>query len=128
MDLKYYIIQHFILEKAMKIIPIVDRKPDVEVEFRFNGKKINPVASGYRPDHLIKEGYLTCGVHKYFKEDIVMPDETVSGTITFISPEAYPRCLWVGKEINIQEGARIVGCAVVKQIFNPLLNSHIEKK
>ena len=44
----------------MRIIPIVDRKPDVEVEFRFNGTKINPVASGYRPDHLIKEGYLTC--------------------------------------------------------------------
>ena len=112
----------------MRIIPIVDRQPDVEVEFRFNGTRINPVVSGYRPDHLIKEGYLTSGVHKYFKEDIVMPDETVCGTITFMSPEAYPHCLWVGKEINIQEGARIVGCAVVKQIFNPLLNSHIENK
>lgn len=112
----------------MDITPFWDRVPDVEVEFRFNGTKINPVASGYRPDHLIKEGYLTCGVHKYFKEGVVMPDESVCGTITFISPESYPHCLWIGKEINIQEGARIVGCAVVKQILNPILNNFIEKK
>lgn len=112
----------------MKTISILDRTPDVEVEFRFNGARTRPVVSGYRPDHLIKEGYLTCGVHKYFKEDIVMPGETVCGTITFISPESYPKCLWIGKEIHIQEGAKIVGYAVVKQIFNSLLDSRIKSE
>lgn len=110
----------------MDITPFWDRVPDVEVEFRFNGTKINPVASGYRPDHLIKEGYLTCGVHKYFKEDIVMPNETVLGTITFITPEVYPHCLWIGKIINIQEGARIVGTARIINIYNPILNIEVE--
>ena len=105
----------------MDITPFWDRVPDVEVEFRFNGTKINPVASGYRPDHLIKEGYLTCGVHKYFKEDIVMPNETVLGTITFITPEEYPQTLWVGKKIDICEGERIVGSALITKIFNPTL-------
>lgn len=112
----------------MKIIPIQDRQPDVEVEFRFNGTRKNPVLSGYRPDHLIKDGYLTCGVHKYYKEDAVMPNETVCGTITFISPEAYPHCLWVGKTINIQEGERVVGTAVIKQVLNTILDISIENK
>ncbi len=112
----------------METISILDRIPDVEVEFRFNGSKTNPVASGYRPSHLIKEGYLTCGVHKYFKEDIVMPGETVCGTITFISPEVYPGCLWIGKEINIQEGARVVGIAVIKKIINPVLDICVESE
>ena len=112
----------------MKNISFLDRSPDIEVEFRFNGTKNRSVVSGYRPDHLIKEGYLTCGSHNYYKEDSVMPDETVCGTITFISPEAYPKCLWIGKEINIQEGERVVGYAVVKQIFNPLLDINNESK
>ena len=43
------------------------------------------------------------------------------GTITFLSPEAYPHCLWIGKKINIQEGARVVGYATITKIFNPLL-------
>ena len=44
----------------MKNISFLDRSPDIEVEFRFNGTKNRSVLSGYRPDHLIKDGYLTC--------------------------------------------------------------------
>lgn len=43
------------------------------------------------------------------------------GTITFLSPEAYPHSLWIGKKIGIQEGARVVGYATITKIFNPLL-------
>ena len=39
--------------------------------------------------------------------------------ITFISPEAHPHCLWVGKKINIQEGTKIVGYATVLKVLNP---------
>ena len=112
----------------MKNISSLDRSPDIKVEFRFNGTRNRSVLSGYRPDHLIKDGYLTCGIHKYYKDEAVMPNETVCGTITFISPEAYPHCLWIGKVINIQEGARVVGTAVIKQVLNPLLDSRIENK
>ena len=105
----------------MKIIPIQDMPPDVEVEFEFNGARRNPVASGYRPMHLIKDDYLTTGIHNYYKDGIVMPDESVLGTITFITPEAYPNSLWIGKRINIQEGEKIVGIATVRKVLNPLL-------
>ncbi|MCR2803639.1 hypothetical protein [Paenibacillus soyae] len=84
-------------------------------------RKHKPVSSGYRPAHLIRDDYLTTGEHHYYDDVVLMPGETVMGTITFISPEAYPRTLWIGKVIRIQEASRIVGYAEVTQIFNDLL-------
>jgi len=95
--------------------------PDVEVIFEFNGGRRNPSLDGYRPHHLVKAGYLTTGIHHYYDVNAVAPDGTAKGTITFITPEAYPACLWVGKKINIQEGANIVGYATITKIFNPIL-------
>lgn len=100
----------------------VNRTPDVEVIFKFNGTRINPVADGYRPTHLITDNYLTTGIHHYYQMNAVPPNGTAKGTITFLSPEAYPHCLWIGKKINIQEGARVVGYATITKIFNPLLS------
>lgn len=102
-------------------ITIFDREPDVEVLFEFNGTRKSPVADGYRPDHLITDNYLTCGLHHYYDVQTVPANGIAEGTITFISPDAYPRCLWVGKKINIQEGARIVGYATILKVFNPVL-------
>lgn len=99
------------------------KSPDVEVLFVFNGKKQRPVTDGYRPAHLIKEGYLTTGIHHYYGIDMVLPDGTAKGTIAFITPEYYPCCLWIGKKINIQEGALIVGYATVLDIYNPILEN-----
>ena len=69
------------------------------------------------------DDYLTTGVHHYYEADTVAPNGTTKGTITFIMPEAYPKSLWIGKKINIQEGARIVGYATVLKIFNSVLLS-----
>ena len=52
-----------------------------------------------------------------------MPGETVLGTITFITPEVYPKTLWIGKEIGIYEGGRMVGTALITKIFNPVLKA-----
>ena len=38
---------------------IIDRTPDAEVTFRFNGTRRGSAADGYRPAHRILEGYLT---------------------------------------------------------------------
>ena len=97
---------------------IFDQKPDVEVLFEFNGSRKNPAADGYRPHHLVAGNYLTTGVHHYYDVQTVPSNGTAKGTITFISPEDYPHCLWVGKKINIQEGARIVGYATILKVFN----------
>jgi len=55
---------------------------DVEAIFFFLDN--TKVYEGYRPAHLIKEDYLTTGVHHYYKNDA---DNEIKGTITFISPE-----------------------------------------
>lgn len=102
---------------------ILESEPDVEVMFEFNAARKYPAFDGYRPAHLIADDYLTTGVHHYYDVKAVSPSGTAKGTITFISPEVYPHSLWIGKRINIQEGARIVGYATILKIFNPLLSS-----
>ena len=100
---------------------IFDQEPDVEVLFEFNGTRRTPAADGYRPHHLVTENYLTTGVHHYYDTQTVSLNGTAKGTITFLSPEAYPNCLWIGKKINIQEGERIVGYATILKVLNPIL-------
>lgn len=99
-------------------------KPDVEAIFEFNGTRTQLARDGYRPHHLVKYGYLTTGIHHYYEVNEIAPNGKGKGTIAFIMPEAYPHCLWVGKEIPIQEGEKIVGCAVITQIFNPILKQN----
>ena len=82
------------------------------------------MATGYRPNHLVKDDYLTCGVQKYYDTDRLEYGKPALGTITFLAPYHYMRSLWVGKKISVQEGATVVGYATVKKIFN----KHLEKK
>ena len=96
---------------------IMNQLPDVEVIFEFNGTRKSPANDGYRPAHLITDNYLTTGIHHYYGVESVPP----KGTITFLSPESYPHCLWIGKKISIQEGAHVVGYATITNIYNPLL-------
>ena len=101
------------------------REPDIEAIISTvkteDGGRVHPFFIGYRPDHLIKDDYLTCGVHYYYDKELIPIGESALGTITFLTPEAYPNCLWEGKVINIQEGSRIVGYATVTRIFNEML-------
>ena len=100
----------------------LELKYDVEVVFEFNGIRTRPCFDGYRPAHLVKDDYLTTGTHHYYNVDEVPPNGTAKGTITFITPEAYPSCLWVGKRINIQEASTVVGYATITKILNPILD------
>lgn len=100
----------------------LNRSPDVEVIFEFNETRRTPANDGYRPAHLVTDHYLTTGIHHYYGVESVPPNGTANGTITFLSPESYPHCLWVGKKIRIQEGDRIVGYATITNIYNPLLS------
>ena len=85
------------------------------------GGRQNEFVNGYRPAHLVKNDYLTTGVHEYYDTYKIKLGEYGLGTITFITPEAYPHCLWIGKVIKVQEGSRIVGDAKIRKIFNKLL-------
>ena len=44
----------------------MNRSPDVEVIFEFNGTRKNPANDGYRPAHLVMDDYLTTGIHHYY--------------------------------------------------------------
>lgn len=96
-------------------------EPDVEAVFEFIGVRRTPSGNGYRPAHLVKDDYLTTGIHHYYDVDKAPIDGTIKGTITFITPEYYPSCLWIGKRMSMQEGAKIVGFATITKIFNPIL-------
>lgn len=104
-----------------------DLLPDIEAKITFlqsdgkgNGRN-KPAYSGYRPAHLIRDDCLTTGQHHYYGDAVVQPGETVMGTVSFITPEVYPRTLWIGKIIRIQEASRIVGYAEVTRILNESL-------
>lgn len=95
-------------------------KPDVEAIFEFVEPRKGNLYEGYRPAHLICENCLTTGLHSYhnLKDDI---NGELKGTITFISPEDYPKCLWIGKKIAMYEGKNMIGYATITNIFNPIL-------
>ena len=102
-------------------------KPDVEAIFEFVGCRKDNLYEGYRPTHLICEGCLTTGVHSYYKlENDINIDGKYEGTITFIAPEDYSACLWIGKRITMYEGKNVVGYATITRIFNPILSVNEE--
>ena len=92
------------MRQRIPVTPVPERPPDVEALFSF-------------------DTCLTTGVHYYYDVDSVPPNASARGMITFLSPEAYPHCLWVGKRIPMQEGAHVVGYAVITRIDNPLLQA-----
>ncbi len=88
---------------------------DVEALFEFtDGRKRY---SGYRPAHLVREGYLTTGLHYYENDD----EGKIKGKIAFISPEEYPKSLWVGKKIEMYDGSKMIGTVEILHIFNKIL-------
>ena len=93
-------------------------KPDIEVEFHFNDIRKGKVKDGYRPSHIVCDNYLTTGLHHYYYLDNL---EKIMGTITFLTPDIYPKTMWIGKLIEMYEGTYFVGYAIVTKVFNTKL-------
>ncbi len=108
----------------LKEYKTIGEVPDIEAFFEFNGRRTRPCVSGYRPSHRIKDDYLTSGQHYYYGVLAVPPGGTATGLIKFITPEAYPHCLWIGKKIDITEGEHVIGTATVTKIYNSLLKQY----
>ncbi len=109
----------------------IDNGPDVEVIFTLlsteEGGRSNPVTSGYCPHHLVMPNYLTSGKHHYLGKDSIRPGESVCAYIDFITPEVYPKTIWVGRSLQIQEGEILVGHAIVTKVFNKILQGDSSK-
>ena len=93
-------------------------KSDIKARITLTGRDC--IGNGCRPIHRIGD-YLTTGLHQYINCDILKKNESIEGTITFITPEAYPHSLKVGMRIEFQEGSRIIGYAEVLEIYNNVL-------
>lgn len=113
---------------AYMILYAIRYHPDVEAEFRMNGARSTSASDGYRPDHAVTDDYLASGTHHYYGQREIAPDGTAIGTITFLTPEAYPHCLYVGKEIPIREGSKTVGTAVIRFIYNSKIDCDYRKR
>lgn len=81
-----------------------------------------PVRSGYRPAHLIRDGYYTTGVHEYIDTNELRMNESCIGMITFISPEVYPHTLYPGLIIETYEGSKKTGYIEIVEVYNPILS------
>lgn len=86
------------------------------------GGRQGPARSGYRPHHRVRDDYLTTGIHQYIDQEWVQPGESARAYITFITPEAYPRCLWIGRVLYVQEGSKVVASARIVRVFNAVLD------
>ena len=104
----------------------MERPPDFEGVFLLLPGRGAAVQSGYRPQHVIHSNYQTSGEHKYLDVAKVNPGESARVAVRFITPEAYPRCLWKGRELSVQEGSRIVGRLTVTSILNEALRVTLE--
>lgn len=110
---------------SIKSQPHMNHPPDIEATFLLLGTHISgrkgPVFSGYRPIHKIHENYFTSGLHEYIGAGQVEPGKSVSAAVWFVTPEVYPKSLWIGREIDVTEGSRTVGTLTVTKINNELL-------
>ena len=105
----------------MKNNPAV-AQPDFEGIFHLllSGRR-TAVFTGYRPHHAIHTNYQTTGEHTYLDHEIVKPGGSARVAVRFITPHVYPHCIWEGRELAVQEGARIVGILQITSITNGIL-------
>lgn len=102
------------------------------VEGRFSlfhgthGSRENPVESGYHPQHKVHDNYQTSGRHEYPEVEQLAPGASAKVHIWFITPEVYPGSLWIGREIEVLEGSRVVGKLLVTRILDQRLEGSVE--
>lgn len=104
----------------------MNRECDFEGKFYLfdtkQGGRKTPVFSGYRPLHKLYDNYLSSGHHEYPDVQSVAPGDTVKVRAWLVTPEVYPGCLWIGREIDVMEGPeRVLGKLTVTRIFNEIL-------
>jgi elongation factor Tu len=99
---------------------------DIEAVVKNCRKSKNYFADGYRPAFDIHKAYSTSGEISLVDKKRVEYNEQAVALISFLTPEVYPKSIWVGKEIAFREGLFITGYAVVTKIFNKALESDIK--
>ena len=104
----------------MKRIP--DCKGYLKLFLTENGGRSNPIFSGYQPQHAIYENYQASAKHYFDDIEKLSPGDSTLTLVYFLMPEIYPRCLWIGRKINLFEGSKLIGVFTVTEIVNEILS------
>jgi len=104
------------------MLSMCDGHCDCEAIVKNERESKNWFATKFRPVFDIREDYKTSGqIDLIDKEGLNFGEEGLAN-ITFLSHEAYPRTLWIGRKITFGgEGKNISGYVIVTKIFNKLL-------
>lgn len=86
-----------------------------------HGGRTTPLESGARPLHRVHDNYLSIARHVYPGTGAVSPGDTADVQAWFVTPEIYPNCLWIGRQIDVIEGDKVVGTMTVTKILNEVL-------
>src|SRR5476649_2671888 len=101
------------------------RSPDLMVKFALTEHTIEgalkQVRSGYRPLYDVRPDYWSSAHHEFVDTDSVTTGEQSFAEVWLLSPEAYPQTFWIGRQLKVAEGSRVIGTAEVLQILNPSL-------
>lgn len=111
---------------TLGVMPITHRPPDIEAEISFlpteQGGRESPATSGYRPTHDFGlRGMLNDAAHEYIGPESVAPGEAAVARMWFLAPEYQARRLYRGLKFTVQEGSRVVGHGVVREVLNAAL-------
>lgn len=90
-----------------------------------NTGRTTPIFPGIRPTTIIKDDYWASCVLNF--DNPIPLEESITASITFISPKYYANSLWLGKTLDIYEGPNVIGTFTVTEIINPILDANAEK-
>ena len=96
-------------------------KYDVKAQVINLRKSGNYFSSKYRPAFQILDDYATSGEIELVDRDKVEVGEWAEAYISFLTPEAYPHSVWVGREIEFKEGLTVTGKAIISEVYNEIL-------
>ncbi len=85
-----------------------------------------PIFPDMRLTVKIKADYITTSLLAF--DNPISMGESISASITFISPKYYGNSLWTGKILDMYEGSKVIGTFMVTEILNPILDASAEKE
>lgn len=108
-----------------KLVPVFERPFDIEAIIKNLRASKSNISTGYRPTFEILQNYWTSGVIDFIDCELLKYNNETRANIRFLTPDSYPRSIWVGRKMVFYEGKKITGYAIVTQIFNKILETNI---
>lgn len=102
--------------------PIDLSKPDIVALVTNQRVSKNAFGNNYRGCCAIQEDYMTSSIFQTLDGEFIEYEKPSHTYINFLSPEVYPYTLWVGRELELYEGERLVGIMVIEEIKNKILD------